>query len=456
MRLLAGTEIHQAVNDLVSREGDVDIAVAYWGQDSLDRTGIANKENGKLRVICDLLSGSCNPAPVAALKKDGKPVLTLDRLHAKVWINGNDVILGSANASMAGLPMPTDDPDRCRQEANVEIRDEALAQSLRNWFEERWDSAREIEDRDLRRAWIRWNQRRRSARSKDSGIANEPDESRISDLWRNPSDLRLLAYDEDKISPAAQRFRSEEARGLYTDREWAAVGDEPPFYEWEGEAPEWARHSGTAILDFSRSEPDAPFRCNGLWTVRSDAPIDLGASTLTLLNRASDFNGKYFSSQERRQIAEKIRTRVDEQGGEPDKFGSLLDLNFFGLWEDDRPAIRRRLISDARNTAIDLCRSGGFRLDIIADTIRICVEDPDWAFDYAKYVGADIFADENDRKNEINPIMARKIREAIDGRVARTASGARRTVELQNEIIKHYSVVDRFDPTVVGTDDNDE
>ena len=456
MRLLAGTEIHQAVNDLVSREGDVDIAVAYWGQDSLDRTGIANKENGRLRVICDLLSGSCNPAPIAALKRDGTPVLTLDRLHAKVWINGNDVILGSANASMAGLPMPNDDPRERREEANVEIRDEALAQSLRTWFEARWESARKIEDRDLRRAWIRWSRRRRNARSKDFGIASEPDEPGISELWRDPPALRLLAYDEDDISPAAQRFHGEEAQGLYTDREWAATGGEPPFYEWAGEAPEWTGHAGTAILDFSRPEPDAPFRYNGLWTVRSDAPVDLGASTLTLLNPASQFNGKRFARQETGHMAELVQTLVDKQAGKPDEFGSLLDRDFFELWEDERPEIRQRLIADARNTAIDLCRSGGFSPDIILATIQICVEDPDWTFDYARFGGANIHADENGRKNEINPVIAHKIREAIGGRVARTASGARRTIAPQNEIIGSYSVMDWFDPALVGTDDDDE
>ena len=189
--------------------------------------------------------------------------------------------------------------------------------------------------------------------------------------------------------------------------------------------------------------------------MRSDAPVDLGASTLTLLNPASDFNGKRFTSRELGHITEIVQTRVDEHDGEPDEFGSLLDLDFFELWDDERPAIRRRLIADARNTAIDLCRTGSFSPDIIAVAIRISAEDPDWAFDYAKYVGPDIYADENDRKNEINPIMARRIREAIGGRVAKTESGARRTVELQNEIIGHYSVMDGFDSAVVGTDDDE-
>ena len=453
MRLLTGTEIQQAVASLVTRDGDVDIAVAYWGQDSLKRTGIANKQNGKLRVICDLLSGACNPSPIAALKRAGIPVLTLHRLHAKVWINGDDVILGSANASMAGLPMPDDDLQKRRDEANLEMRDERLAQSLRTWFEERWGSAREIEDRDLRRARILWSQRRKSAQSKSSGMANEPDEPGISDLWRTPRALRLLAYDEDDISPAARRFHREEAEGSYTADEWSATGGEPPFYEWEDGRPEWTGDEGTAILDFSRPDPAAPFEFNGLWTVRPDPTVDLDASSLTLLNRAVAYNGKHFAPQELRQIAEKIQARVDEHHGEPDEFGSLLDLDFFEIWDDERPAIRRRLIEDARETAVGLCRSGGFSRDITSVVIRICADDPDWAFDYAKYVGTDIFADDNDRKNEINPIMARRIREAIGGQVAETVNGTRQTVQVKNEIIGGYSAMDSFDRDVVGSDD---
>ena len=455
MRLLAGTEIQQAVDALVTREGDVDIAVAYWGPDSLERTGIVNKQNGKLRVICDLLSGACSPAPIAALKGDGVPVRTLHRLHAKVWMNGNDVILGSANASMAGLPVTDYDLKKRRDEANVEIRDETLAQSLRTWFEERWGLAREIEDRDLRRARILWSQRRKSAQSKSSGIANEPDEPGISDLWRTPRALRLLAYDEGPLSPAARRFHREEAQGLYTRQEWAATRREPPFYEWEEGRPEWPGHEGTAILDFSRRNPAAPFGFNGLWTVRPAPTVDLDASTLTLLNRAFQFNGKHFTPQELRQIAEKIQARVDEHDGEPDEFGSLLDFDFFEIWDDERPAIRRRLIADARETAVELCRSGDFSPDIALVVFRICAEDPDWAFDYARYVGADIFADENDRKNEINPVMARRIREAIGGEVGKTRNRTRQTVQVRNEIIGSYTVMDSFDPDVLGTGDNE-
>lgn len=455
MPLLTGTEIQQAVKTLVNREGDVDIAVAYWGQDALERTGIANKPSRNLRVICDLLSGACNPSPIATLIGRGVPVRTLDRLHAKVWINGNDAILGSANASMAGLPMPNEDMQMRRDEANIEIRDETLAQSLRTWFDERWRSAREIEDRDLRRARIRWSQRRKSAQSKSSGIANEPDEPGISDLWRNPRDLRLLAYDGTKLSPVAQQFHHEEAETFYTNEEWAAIRNGPPFYEWKHGRPEWAGHGATAILDYSRPDPNAPFRFNGLWTVRPEPTVDLGASTLTLLNRAGDYNGKHFLAQELQQIAEKIQTRVAEHDGEADEFGSLLDIDFFEIWDDEHPAIRQRLIDRATETAAELCRSGSFSRDITRVVFQICTEDPDWVFDYAKYVGGNIFADANDRKNEINPIIGHSIRRAIGGHVATNEKGNRQTVQVRNEVIGSYTVMDGFDSDVVGAD-NDE
>ena len=75
-------------------------AVAYWGKDATKRTGLAEHPNrAEVRVICDLLSGACNPNEIEELTRIGVQVKTLDRLHAKVWISGHDVIVGSANAS---------------------------------------------------------------------------------------------------------------------------------------------------------------------------------------------------------------------------------------------------------------------------------------------------------------------------------------------------------------------
>ena len=62
MRLLAGTDIQAQVRQLASGSGEVMAAVAYWGKGAAKQTGLAQHKNPKtVRVICDLLSGSCNP-----------------------------------------------------------------------------------------------------------------------------------------------------------------------------------------------------------------------------------------------------------------------------------------------------------------------------------------------------------------------------------------------------------
>ena len=105
MRFLTGADIQTEVRAIASRTGEVLAAVAYWGSGASDRTALTQHDRPvNVRVICDLLSGACNPAEIEVLRKLGVTVKTLDRLHAKVWIGGNDVIVGSANASRNGLP----------------------------------------------------------------------------------------------------------------------------------------------------------------------------------------------------------------------------------------------------------------------------------------------------------------------------------------------------------------
>ena len=105
MRFLAGADIQTQVRMIASRTGEVMAAVAYWGSGAAERTGLTQHNRpASVRVICDLLSGACNPAEIEALRALGVTVKTLDRLHAKVWIGEDDVIVGSANASRNGLP----------------------------------------------------------------------------------------------------------------------------------------------------------------------------------------------------------------------------------------------------------------------------------------------------------------------------------------------------------------
>ena len=75
MRFLTGTDIQREVVKIMSRTGEVMAAVAYWGAGASERTGITRKKHrNKARVICDLLSGACNPAEVEKLMKLGVQV----------------------------------------------------------------------------------------------------------------------------------------------------------------------------------------------------------------------------------------------------------------------------------------------------------------------------------------------------------------------------------------------
>ena len=104
MRFLTGVEIQQHVSRILRRTGVASVAVAYWGTGATKLTGIErHPDPGQIRVICDLLSGFCNPTEIKGLIWLGVRVRTLDRLHAKVWMSGDDIIVGSANASMNAL-----------------------------------------------------------------------------------------------------------------------------------------------------------------------------------------------------------------------------------------------------------------------------------------------------------------------------------------------------------------
>ncbi|MBC7102912.1 MAG: phospholipase D family protein [Parvibaculum sp.] len=103
IRFVADKKIIDEVQSLIGRSSDVSAAVAYWGKNSVKETGITQRKKGSTRILCDLFSGACNPDEVLKLLKCGVEVKTLDGMHAKVWVNRDTAIVGSANASANGL-----------------------------------------------------------------------------------------------------------------------------------------------------------------------------------------------------------------------------------------------------------------------------------------------------------------------------------------------------------------
>ena len=134
MRFLTGVEIQRQVSRIVRRGGVVSVAVAYWGTGAAKRTGIARHPNPRqIRLICDLLSGFCNPKEIESLIRLGVRVRTLDRLHAKVWISEDDIVVGSANSSVNALPNNDESGTRRNVEAVVTSQDRNLCHLANPW-----------------------------------------------------------------------------------------------------------------------------------------------------------------------------------------------------------------------------------------------------------------------------------------------------------------------------------
>ena len=288
MRFLTGPAIQKQVKKVTGRTGDLMVAVAYWGDGAAERTGLSHRKNPRqVRIVCDLLSGACSPDEIESMIRLGVRVKTLDRLHAKVWISGDRVILGSANASRNGLPNGDTESSNANIEAAVLSKDSDLSRRMTKWFEEQWRLAAIIDDDKLNLARRLWKRRRRSdGRAFTSTLIQKIRNPGPSDQFFR---LRLIAYHEDSLSEDAEEFLRTRARFHYSEDEWQAHSDEVPCYEWPLDTPEWSPRPDTGLMDFTCSTERGKFTFNGFWKVRTT--IQLSNTRVTLLTKLPHFDG---------------------------------------------------------------------------------------------------------------------------------------------------------------------
>lgn len=156
--LLAGRNLEEAIRGILARPGRIRVAVAYWGEGAVARFRMKDLRTRDISVVCDLLSGSCNPREIRRLRDElgSGRVRTLDNLHAKVWIAETAAIVGSSNASTNGLGREGDGVAGLI-EANLLVTDRGTIRQLREWFDAAVAHlARPITDDDILRADERW------------------------------------------------------------------------------------------------------------------------------------------------------------------------------------------------------------------------------------------------------------------------------------------------------------
>ena len=334
MRFLTGAGIQTEVQRISRRPGELRAAVAYWGDGAAERTGLAERENPEqVRIICDLLSGACKPEEIRALRQRKLHVKTLDHLHAKVWINGNEVVLGSANASRNGLPVSDEDARQANIEAAFLSKNPSLAQDLERWFKKQWKAATEIDDRMLDLADDLWKRRRRS--SKRGFTQTLLQKIRNPDPSDQFSRLRLIAASAP-FSRDARQFFENEIEPYFSVEEWDTFGAEQPFYELALNS-EWTCPPGTVLMDFSGND----FSFTGFWQLRDHAPIERGDSQINLVTKLPHIDGHSLSDGEQQQIRGMIQDHVAQHGRQQAKLGFDVNMSFVEFWDVDRPALKR-------------------------------------------------------------------------------------------------------------------
>lgn len=119
------------------------LAVAFWGKGSSDV--IKKVKNKKIKIICNLESGATNPYEIIKIGKlNGfKNIRSIKNLHAKVYCTDKKLILGSSNFSANGLSLEGDETNKLI-EANLLVDDTEIVNQTKNWFNNLWRNAREV------------------------------------------------------------------------------------------------------------------------------------------------------------------------------------------------------------------------------------------------------------------------------------------------------------------------
>ncbi|MDQ7015965.1 MAG: phospholipase D family protein [Gammaproteobacteria bacterium] len=137
----------------------LDISVPFWGKGALSLFESIS-ENKKIRIICNLESGACNPYEIEKIsKRYNVSIRSSDRLHAKLFLQDSSMIIGSANVSSNGLSFEGDESDGWF-EAGVELKDRKVLDDASRWFDKLWGESSQIDLYNINKFKVLWDKRR--------------------------------------------------------------------------------------------------------------------------------------------------------------------------------------------------------------------------------------------------------------------------------------------------------
>lgn len=258
---LSGPGIERKIIDIMSRATTVRVAVAYWGDGTVERLKLTDGVRNDVTIVCDLMSGACNPTEIRRLRKVfGKSrVLTRGHLHAKVWLTDRGAIVGSSNASANGLGHEGEEL-RHSIEANLFIDDDATLHAIGIWFDQVRVEAREIEEADLREAKRLWK------RNRNTRPLSPAEKSLLAEVKAHRSsfsdrDIQVWVYKHT----GRDRWADEALKIAKKDRKNASIDC---WQDIDSPIPP----PGAYILDFDLKD-DMGAKFDGIYQVLSDDPL---------------------------------------------------------------------------------------------------------------------------------------------------------------------------------------
>lgn len=188
--------IRATAKQVCASRSAVKIAVAFWGRGAAKSLALEGRRAESVRIILNAHSGGCNPSELRLLlKRYGKNVRTNAALHAKVFANEDEVLLGSANASANGLGFDGEDEVEGWAEACLHARAPSVCGDAAKWFETIWAESKDLTQEIIEQADDLWHRARRIARARFA--SNDPIARGafvvLTHLRREPNALALIA-----------------------------------------------------------------------------------------------------------------------------------------------------------------------------------------------------------------------------------------------------------------------
>jgi hypothetical protein len=277
MKFLDGNNVKKEIKNLVGSGSTLKIAVAYWGKGATKELGLDKlPTNSLVTVICDLMSGACNPKEISCLRKHigNDAVKQLDGLHAKVWLTENGAIIGSSNASANGLGFEGNET-KSLIEANLFITNQDTLKSIDTWFENL--NHRKITDKDLKRAEKLWK-RRRVGRSK-------PEYKNLyKSIAENPHDY----FDRDVVIWAFEHEIPTKQEIKYAEKVVKSRGYSEDSVSWYYDV-DASTLPGSHIIDFDYTQKSRNFTYSKTSQVLEHEPFQSDGKHSVLLCKETDF-----------------------------------------------------------------------------------------------------------------------------------------------------------------------